>query len=196
MKKKFITITLISIAFLSFAIINSDYLSIGNNLNFDNENYALKWSSNPTNNYYKQEYLRSADKLSKFNKMILVEAIEGNLTCSDAVKAKVGELEKRKKWDFVANYQVYENKNKPTEAIVDFVVSDTMTTYEWNLYRYQLQKDNNNKTYMVLFAYCYRDSLNDNNDLKKFFDYIKSNRNKMINKLTEYNIPKIRINKK
>ncbi len=42
---------------------------------------------------------------------------------------------------------------------------------------------------MVLFAYCYRDSLTNSEDLKKFFGTIKDKRIDMINKVGGYNIP-------
>ena len=167
-----------------------EYLSVGKQLNFNAAKYDLKWSSHPSENYYKQEYLKQGEELETYHNMILVEAIEGNLKTSDAMNAKVTELEARKKWDFVANYRIYENKNKPTEGIIDFVVSDTMTTYEWNLYRYQMQKGA-----LVLFAYSYRDSLNDDNDLKKFFGHIKEKREDFINKLQSYSIPEVKISK-
>jgi hypothetical protein len=167
-----------------------DYLSVGTQLNFNGASYDLKWSSHPSENYYKQEYLQQGEEFGSYHNMILVEAIKGDLKVKDALKTKVSELEARKKWDYVANYQVYENKNKPAEGIIDFVVSDTMTTYEWNLYRYQMQKGS-----MVLFACSYRDSLNDDNDLKKFFGRIKEKREDMINKLQSYQIPEVKINK-
>lgn len=166
----------------------TDYLSIGNQLTFNKDKYDLKWSSHPSENYYKQEYLKQGEELETYHNMLLVEAIQGNLKIKDALKAKTKELDTRKTWDFVAKYNVYENKNKPTEGIIDFVVSDTMTTYEWNLYRYQMQKGT-----MVLFAYSYRDSLNDDNDLKKFFGHIKEKRVDMINKLQSYSIPEVKI---
>ncbi len=167
-----------------------DYLSVGKQLNFNDSKYDLKWSSHPSDNYYKQEYLKQGEELGSYHNMLLVEAIPGSLKIKDALKTKVTELDTRKKWDFVANYQVYENKNKPTEGIIDFVVSDTMTTYEWNLYRYQVQRGA-----LVLFAYSYRDSLNDDNDLKKFFGQIKERRENMINKLQSFSIPEVKINK-
>jgi hypothetical protein len=167
-----------------------DYLSVGTQLNFNSATYDLKWSSHPSENYYKQEYLKQEEEFGSYHNMILFEAIEGTLKVKDALKTKASELEARKKWDYVANYQVYENKNKPAEGIIDFVVSDTMTTYEWNLYRYQMQKGA-----MVLFACSYRDSLNDDNDLKKFFGHIKEKREDMINKLQSFSIPEVKINK-
>jgi len=65
-----------------------------------------------------------------------------------------------------------------------------MTNYELNLYRYQMQKGA-----MVLFAYSYCDSLNDDNDLKKFFGHTKEKREDMINKLQSYPIPEVKISK-
>lgn len=198
-RKIILTIGLVITTIVSLIAINLpeiiDYLSIGKQLNFNNGKYDLKWSSHQSENYYKHEYLKQGEELGTYHNMLLVEAIEGDLKIKDALKAKISELENRKKWDYVANYQVYENKNKPTEGIIDFVVSDTMTTYEWNLYRYQVQKGNNNKSIMVLFAYCYRDSLNDDNDLKKFFGHIKEKKEDLINKLQSYSIPEVKINK-
>lgn len=199
LKKQILTIGLAIVTILSLVSMTLpeiiDYLSIGKQLNFNNSKYDLKWSAHPSEKYYKQEYLKQGEELGKYHNMLLVEGIEGNMKIKDALKAKATELDLRKKWDFVANYQVYENKNKPTEGIIDFVVSDTMTTYEWNLYRYQLQKGNNNENTMVLFAYSYRDSLNDDNDLKKFFDHIKDKREDFINKLQSYTIPEVKIRK-
>lgn len=185
----FLALTIISVVAMKLPDI-LDYLSIGKQVNFNNEKYDLKWSSHPNDDYYKQEYLKRGEELNAYHNMLLFEAIWGNLTINDAVKSKVQELETRKSWDYVANYKVYENKNKPLEAIIDFVISDTMTTYEWNLYRYQKQNGA-----MILFAYSYRDSLNDDNDLKIFFDRIKQKRIDLINELQAYSIPIVKIGK-
>jgi hypothetical protein len=192
MKKRILTISFITVTCALLISMTPpdvvDYLSVGKHLNFNGEKYELKWSSHPSDNYYKQEYLKQGEEPGSHHNMILVEAIQGNLKIKDALTAKATELNTRKNWDAVANYKVYENEKKPNEGIIDFVVSDTMTTYEWNLYRYQLQGET-----MVLFAYSYRDSLNDNDDLKKFFGHIKDNRQDMINKLQSYSIPQVKI---
>lgn len=182
-------LTLVFIFLLSMTLPDTmDYLSLGKQLTFNGEKYDLKWSSHPSANYYKQEYLKQGEELRNYHNMLLVEALEGSLKINDVVQTKTADLDARKKWDFVANYNVYENEKKPSEAIIDFVVSDTMTTYEWNLYRYQKQKDK-----IILFAYSYRDSLNDDNDLKLFFGRIKEKRNELINKLQSYSIPEVSI---
>lgn len=168
-----------------------DYLSVGKQLDFNKETYHLAWSSKPSEIYYKQEYLLKGETPQHYHKMILVEAIAANLPIEKALKVKVQELNARKTWDYVANYQVFENKDKPEEGMIDFVMSDTMYTYEWNLYRYQLQTGVNKQKYLVLMAYSYRDSLNNDDDLKRFFGHIKSNRLQLLDQLQAYPIPKV-----
>ncbi len=192
-------IVVIATTLTSFVGINlteiSDYLKIGNEMMFNKEKYLLKWTSHPSGNYYKQGYIKSGEDLSRYHNMLLVEAINEDIRIKDVLKSKVSELELRKKWDYVANYQVFENKELKTEGVIDFVVSDTMYIYEWNLYRYQVQKGPDKKNILVLFAYSFRDSLNDDNDLKKFFGNIKENRMDMITTLTSFEIPKVSIPK-
>lgn len=196
-RTRFLIATFLMITCLSAMAMNYgeviDYLSAGKQLKFKRDSYSLAWSSHPSANYYKHEYLKDGESLSSYHNMLLLESTVGDFTIEEALNAKAAELNTRKKWDFVANYNVYENKEKPTEGIIDFVVSDTSTTYEWNLYRYQIQESANNKSSMVLFAYSYRDSLNDDNDLKKFFDRIKSKRTAFINELSGYSIPKVEV---
>ena len=67
---------------------NKDYLSTGDQLTFLNENYELVWSSNPITGYYKQEYLRSKDKLTKFSKMLIIDAVESNISADEAARLK------------------------------------------------------------------------------------------------------------
>ncbi len=54
-----------------------DYLNTGKVITFDNVNYNLVWSSHPSDNYYKQEYLPEKDTLKRFKKLILLEVATG-----------------------------------------------------------------------------------------------------------------------
>jgi hypothetical protein len=101
MKKRILTFGLIAATAISLIAMKFpdvvDYLSAGKQLNFNGAKYDLKWSSHPSENYYKQEYLKTGEELGSYHNMILVEAIEGNLKVKDALKTKVSELEARKK---------------------------------------------------------------------------------------------------
>ena len=69
--KRFFTIAFFSLLFISTANAQSEpteYLSVGKKIEFNGEDYELKWSSHPSNEYYKQEYLRENDKLPKYEK--------------------------------------------------------------------------------------------------------------------------------
>jgi len=88
-----------------------DYLSVPGPVSFDNSTYNLSWSSHPSADYYKQEYLRSNEKAETFTRMLMIEALNTDMALKDVVKAKTDELQQRKGSDAVTNYQVIENKS-------------------------------------------------------------------------------------
>lgn len=169
-----------------------DYLSIGNKMAFNAENYGLKWSSNPSSNYYKQEYLRAEDVFPNYQKMIIVEAIKGNLTVAQASNAKINELENWKKRNPIVRYEKFENKDK-NEITIDFIVTDGKSIYEWNVYRYQEQK-NPSGNYLVLYCYSYRNYISEKVSVNNFLDFVTTNRTETINKVRKIEIPKVKTN--
>lgn len=178
---------------LSFSISGletiKDFLSVGSIINFSGENYSLKWSSNPSTDYYKQEYLRKDDILNKYEKMLIVEAIKGGLTVDQAANIKIRELENWKKSNPVVNYQRFDNKNT-RETIIEFVISDGKSIYEWNVYKYHQQQNKTDK-YMVLYAYSYRNYVNEKDGVKEFFGFVEENRIEMINKIRKLGLPEV-----
>ncbi len=167
----------------------ADLLSIGKNIEFNEEEYELVWSSHPTENYYKQEYLRSHEDLNEFHKMLLVESIRGDVGVKDAVKIKINELEQQKKNNPVINYDLISNEELG-ESLLDFIISDQNYIYEWNAYRFQSQNVNG-QNHLVLFGYSMRDSLNTNEELKEFFTEVKKARRELIGKLAQFEIPRV-----
>jgi hypothetical protein len=180
---------------LSTSTINAksvvNYLLIDDELRFNQESYKLKWSSHPSDNYYKQEYLRKEDKLPNFRKMLLIETIKGNFTVNLVADFKVQKLEKLKLENPIINYERNDDKES-NETIIDFIISDGKSIDEWNIYRYKLQKFKNNK-YIVLFAYSLRSYSKNENDATKFYTYLKENRSKLINEFKKFQVPKIKI---
>lgn len=170
-----------------------DYLSAGKELDFNNEKYELKWSSHPSGNYYKQEYLKTGEDFDSFQNMVMIEAMEGETEIKDALNAKVSALENRKKSDNAVTYRVHETTENQGNKVLEFVLSDGRSVYEWNLYRYQIQKGKGNKNYLVLFAYCHRNSSYDDNNNQNFYKYIDENREILVEKLQSYSVPEIKI---
>ncbi|NDP27087.1 MAG: hypothetical protein GZ087_06645 [Flavobacterium sp.] len=169
-----------------------DYLSAGEKIAFNAENYNLKWSSNPSANYYKQEYLRTADVFPNYQKMIILEIIKGNLTASQAAGGKINELENWKKSNPMVRYEKFENKDK-NEITLDFVVSDGKSIYEWNVYRYQEQK-NPSGNYLVLYCYSYRNYISEKVSVNQFLDFVTKTRMETINTIRRTAIPKVKTN--
>ncbi|RYF87127.1 MAG: hypothetical protein EOO00_12685, partial [Chitinophagaceae bacterium] len=66
----------------------TDFLGLPGPVSFDGKSYRLAWSSHPTPQYYKQEYIIAGDQLDKFNTMILVEVLMGSITPGEAANAK------------------------------------------------------------------------------------------------------------
>ncbi|RYM30856.1 hypothetical protein ERX46_17390 [Brumimicrobium glaciale] len=185
---KYILLSLTVFLCISFTTLNSpkDFLGVGEKIIFNKKEYSLVWSSNPSNNYYKQEYLPDGKTLKEYNDMIIIESLIGDLSVEDAVKFKISELDQLRNTNPVVNYNVYDRGN---EKIIDFVISDGAYIFEWNLYKYKNEKGKA----LVLYAYTYRDSLVNNDALKPFFGRIRDNRDEMIKQLGELKLPKVKI---
>ncbi len=168
-----------------------DYLSIPGPVVFGDTSFELAWSAHPNANYYKHEYLPSGQTLEKFNEMVIIEVITGDLTLEEAVNTKVKELANRKNTDPYANYDVIENP-KTGEFILDFIVSDSngneANIAEWNAYRYVKLQDKSDKTGVMLFAIsrrAYGDEISD------FLKILKENRKNAISMLSTQSIPNV-----
>ena len=188
MKRLLASFTLLILATLTYAQNTKKYFSI-DSVQFENETYFLAWSSFSDNGYYKHEYLRTGDYLDKgFNKMILIEVLQGNLTPEDLAIKKAKEIEKRKKTDHVANYQIIDNP-ETGEYVIDFLISDREgDLYEFNIYRYKTIDTPKGKAVM-LFGFCLRSFDKGELILDGFFPYLKGNRTYLINQITEHVLP-------
>lgn len=182
------------LAMMSFAISDAiDYLSVGSDLKFNNEKYALSWSSHPNETYFKQEYLRKSDKAESYEKMIMVEAIIATLTTEQVSQMKLNELTAQKKTNPMVTFKQLEASN-PKEKIISFTISGG-NILEWNVYKYQQQQIDNKNT-IVLYAYSYRNYASKKEDVTKFFDYINKNESSMIATIDKTVIQNLKIKSK
>ena len=46
----------------------TEYLNVPGPIVFNKDSFKIAWSSHPSSNYYKQEYIGSKDKIEKFKK--------------------------------------------------------------------------------------------------------------------------------
>ena len=120
----------------------TDYLKVGNTLQFNKETYYLGWSSHPTDIYYIQEYFPKDEKAESYHQMFSVSILYGDaLTPKVGADTKVAELELRKSTDACCNYKVLNNGDS---YMVDFLVSqkdeknpELLSVVEFNLYLYR-----------------------------------------------------------
>jgi hypothetical protein len=86
-----------------------DHLNIPGPISFDGQSYELAWSSHPSTNYIKQEYLPKAQTVGRYSEMLLVEFLKGNLKVADAVGAQMQKLNARKGTDPIVKMAVVKN---------------------------------------------------------------------------------------
>jgi len=116
----------------------SDLLGVPGPIDFGGETYLLSWSSQPSEGYFKQEYVPRGQAVETYTEMFLIEAVLGSIRPVDAAGAQVEGLQQRKEADPVVNYDILHNE-ATGEVLVDFVLSDLSADpifVEWNAYRY------------------------------------------------------------
>ncbi|MBK8554116.1 MAG: hypothetical protein IPL53_24935 [Ignavibacteria bacterium] len=170
-----------------------DYLNTGKEIMFNNVKYNLAWSSNPSDNYYKQEYLSGYDTPGNFKKMILLEVITGKKQLKDAVDSKVAELKKLKESDPVVNYELFE---KNGEIMLDFILSqynpdqNGSDIIERNVYRYKNFTGAIGEEGVLLFGVSERAY---GDDIDNFLIALKGKRFDVPNAVGAFVIPEITI---
>ena len=197
--KNIITTVLLGLLLTTFAFGQTtkptEYLGVAGQLTFDKTSYNLAWTSHPTDNYYKQEYLAKGDTIEKFKKLILLEIITGKTKLKDVVATKIAELKKMKAANPVVNYETFE---KDGEVMLDFLVSENtadgkyLSIVERNVYRYKSVVDKNGQKGVLLFGVSERAY---GDDIDKFFPNLKAHRFDLINLVGAYELPEIKIEK-
>ncbi|MBO9693715.1 hypothetical protein [Chryseobacterium sp.] len=170
----------------------NDYLNIPGPIQLNQNEYNLIWSSHPNENYFKQEYISSNENVNRYNSMVLIDFVKGDFNIKDVVDQKVAELQKMKKNNPVVNYQIFENKE---EYILDFLISENskdgkeILIAERNIYRYKIIGNGKNKG-VLLFALSERGYPE---NMESFFNSLKTNASKLIEKVGNYKLPDIEI---
>ena len=172
-----------------------NYLNTPTQIKLNATNFILSWSSHPSENYYKQEYIPQNNELETYKEMISVDLVTGPLTAKDAVDQKIQEIEARKATDRVSNYALKEDK-ETKELILDFMMSEgsgESTILEWNVYRYANYEDAAGNKGISLFSLSKRGY---GIGVAKFGPDIRDNRPKYMADFIALPRPTISLNKK
>lgn len=196
MKQPLHLICILALILSGFTIDKSkptDYLKVPGPIHFNDTAFNLAWSSNPNANYFKQEYVPSGEVVEKFNQMILLEVVLGDLSVEDAVRAQVNVIQQRKKTDQVAQYQIIEHPNTG-EIILDFLMSagskKKLDVVEWNAYRYKAFEDESGRKGILLMGISKRGY---SDQITPFLTSLKDERMKMINELGAFVMPTLNV---
>jgi hypothetical protein len=169
-----------------------DRLGVKGPLSFDNSVYNLSWSSHPSPDYFKQEYLPKGDNADKFKSMLMVEVATGNIAVKSAMDSKVAELKALGATNPFISYETFYNAEKD-EYILDFVITQNSADNksaiiaERNIYRYKSLPSKNG---IMLFAVSIRSY---GTDTKNFLATIKTGRNILVDKVRLYSLPAVTV---
>lgn len=168
----------------------TDHIGVSGPIEFAGKSYELAWSSQPADNYVKQEYVPSGQNVETYAQMLHVEIVTGKIKVMDAVRSQVDMLNKRKGSDPLVNMSVIENK-ATGEALLDFIVSSKNAKgeyiVEWNAYRYAPYNDASSEAGVLLYAISHRAYGTEN--AKIFLEGLKTLRRDQINILAEARLP-------
>ncbi|KKB80714.1 hypothetical protein VW29_16465 [Devosia limi DSM 17137] len=133
----------------------TDYLGVPGPITFNGTDYALSWSSKPTPDYIKQEYLPRGQVPEAYSSMLMVEFLAGDLKPTSMAGAQMDLLNRRKASDPLVSMALTENAQSG-EVILDFILSGRDETggivVEWNAYRYAQAQTAAGKTGGMLLA--------------------------------------------
>ena len=172
------------------ALAQSDMLGVPGPVSFQGQDYALAWTSQPTDDYFKQEYVPQDQTVEAYTEMVLIEAVAGAITPMQAAALQAQMLDARKPSDPVVNYEIIQNE-AAGEVLLDFVVSDLSAdpiVVEWNAYRYMpLAKGEG----VALFAVSRRGYGEDG--AREFLGNLGPLRSEAINALATFETPAVSI---
>lgn len=163
-------------------------LSVPGPLQLDGQQYHLAWSSHPTPQFYKQEYLPAGQTSGRYRQMLMLDLLVADATPAQLALAKIGELDARKQTDPLVNHDVVV-KEDGSAVLLDFVLSapdaDGNLIVEWNAYRYEARPEG-----VLLFGISRRGYGDE--DARRFLgEELRQNRSRWIDEMAGLETPAI-----
>ena len=163
----------------------AEALGVPGPIEFLGDAYALSWTSHPTPDYYKQEYLPEGQQTDSYAAMFMVDALTSDTTAQAAASGQIAGLEARKPNDPMVNYDQISN-SETGEVILDFLLSDASgptPIIEWNAYRYTKLGDG-----IALYAISRRAY---GDDIEAFLGQLSQMRQDNIGALAAFDLPPV-----
>ncbi len=168
-----------------------EYLNVPGPIILNKNTFNLSWTSHPSANYYKQEYITANDNIEKYTKMISVELLINDASPADLAKAKMDELKQLKATNPIINYDIFQ---KNGEVILDFLISENaadgkkVNIIERNVYRYKSFSGKNGQKGVMLFGASERAY---GNNVDTFLSSLKKDKPTLLNAVAAFMLPQI-----
>lgn len=167
----------------------TDYLGVPGPITLGDTDYVLSWSSNPSEGYFKQEYLPEGAVPESYESMVMVEFLASDLALTDVISAQMQMINSRKPTDPVANAALLQNGDTG-EFVLDFLLSakdeNGEFILEWNGYRYA-EAEFEGQRGSILFAVSERAYGNDASEA--FLGNLREFKDQRILDLTRVDLP-------
>lgn len=190
MLKKIFLLLIISL--LSFAKAQDDVvdiLSIPGPIEFNDTEFFLEWSKQPSKTLFRQQYLPRDEQIENFTQLLDFSYFNKEIDIELAVRQKVESIQKREGKDKFAKVNVTESPDGK-EFIVDYFISEEPEKgdayIEYNVYRFKQYEINTQKSFLILF-YATRQY----GDLKSSAKSLAKKRDLYLTNMIEYKIPTI-----
>ncbi len=170
----------------------TDYLHVPGPLTYGQKEFFLSWSSHPSAQYYKHEYLPKGENPDRYDQMIMLELALGDFDPKAIAMEKANGIESRKGTDALAAYTI-STDSKTGELLLDFMLSEGTgdgTIAEWNSYRYKPYVGPGGEKGITLFALSKRGY---GSAVSKFAAEIASQRKQLIAAFGSVPYPEIKI---
>lgn len=161
-------------------------LGIPGPIRFGGTSYALTWTSKPSAELYKQEYLPAGQTVERYDSMLMVDLRPTGGTAAQSAAAMVETLKARKATDPIVNHDLL-LKEDGTGALLDFVMSARDASgviLEWNAYRYTATSDGRGTQMIGISRRAYGDTA-----ARALLTGLKASRTKDIDALARMTVP-------
>ena len=167
-----------------------DVLSVPGPIEFNNTEFLLAWSKQPSKTLFRQQFLPRDEKIEDYNQLLDFSFFNKEIDIELAVRQKVESIQKREEKDKFAKVNVTES---PTgdEFIVDYFISEAPENgdsyVEYNVYRFKKFENGAQKSFLILFY-----STRIYGDLKSSAKALGKQRDQLMGAMIEYKIPDIK----
>jgi hypothetical protein len=159
-------------------------------IRFGGTEFVLAWSSHPSADLFKQEYLPAGQDVERYESMVMLDVRPTGASATQMAAGMVQQLKARKATDPVVNYDLL-LKPAGNEALLDFVISAndpaSGVLIEWNAYRYTTGTDGRGTVMLGISRRAYGDAA-----ARAFFTGLKASRARDIDTLARLPIADVK----